>query len=369
MFMGEYMCGIAYDNPYMSNITLAWMYDSGWYFPNFNQAGVLHYGWNLGCTFADPNSCSSRGSLSPFYGCTEATQTGCTFDRSGEGPCSGLDNEYLFNGCSYYAKYSNRNSFYGASWYGGSDGSTIGLNSLCFNTGSNANTYQVYCANQDQLFLIIGTSYVYCPWGGSVVIPTYGTTVYCPAAIENVCWNTSSPSVSPGLPIISAVSPTSGGSGTAITVTGTGFTSNMTVSVCGSAASSVVIQSTQITCTVEASNDGVTSETCSVDVTQSGKTFSIGWSLSPLVPALTSNEWYSCVIATAAYGSQMDPHVWKLRNFRDQYLKQTFVGQLFVDIYYHTAPPVAVFISENEWTKPIVRAMLWPIVTVIENLF
>jgi hypothetical protein len=68
----------------------------------------------------------------------------------------------------------------------------------------------------------------------------------------------------------------------------------------------------------------------------------------------------ACFIATAAYGSLLDPHVVVLRNFRDSYLKGSSLGQAFINGYYQFSPSIAEFIENNEVLKQIVRLCLWP---------
>lgn len=76
-----------------------------------------------------------------------------------------------------------------------------------------------------------------------------------------------------------------------------------------------------------------------------------------------------CFIATAAFGSEMDPHVWKLRVFRDQYLHGHAIGEKFVEFYYHYSPSVANWIASHEWARTLTRLALWPIVSLVQLLF
>lgn len=69
-----------------------------------------------------------------------------------------------------------------------------------------------------------------------------------------------------------------------------------------------------------------------------------------------------CFIATAAYGSLMEPHVKILRDFRDRYLLGNTIGDNFVRLYYIYSPPIADFISKYDSLKAMVRISLLPVV-------
>ncbi len=73
-----------------------------------------------------------------------------------------------------------------------------------------------------------------------------------------------------------------------------------------------------------------------------------------------------CFIATAAYGSYLDPHVKVLRYFRDQYLLTNSLGQAFVQFYYRQSPPAADYIRQHEILRTVARCVLTPIVYVIQ---
>jgi subtilisin family serine protease len=74
----------------------------------------------------------------------------------------------------------------------------------------------------------------------------------------------------------------------------------------------------------------------------------------------------ACFIATAAYGSFLDPHVSALRKFRDKVLLQSYVGRWFVDQYYLYSPPLAHIIAQNAGLKFTTRILLTPFVFTVQ---
>jgi hypothetical protein len=74
-----------------------------------------------------------------------------------------------------------------------------------------------------------------------------------------------------------------------------------------------------------------------------------------------------CFIATAAFGSSMDPHVASLRRFRDDILLRTTPGRAFVAAYYRFSPPVADVIARDGSLRALTRGALWPLVFTVEN--
>ncbi|MBC7660609.1 MAG: hypothetical protein H7249_13010 [Chitinophagaceae bacterium] len=74
----------------------------------------------------------------------------------------------------------------------------------------------------------------------------------------------------------------------------------------------------------------------------------------------------SCFIATAAYGSALDPHIDILRWFRDAYLLKTSLGKHLVQTYYRSSPPLAAWIKTHEWARALTRGILWAPVLCLE---
>lgn len=70
----------------------------------------------------------------------------------------------------------------------------------------------------------------------------------------------------------------------------------------------------------------------------------------------------ACFIATAAFGSYLDPNVKVLRDFRDAVLLRTDLGRSFVKLYYSNSPIVADFIARHEGARTATRLALTPMV-------
>jgi len=69
-----------------------------------------------------------------------------------------------------------------------------------------------------------------------------------------------------------------------------------------------------------------------------------------------------CFIATAAFGTPMEPHVKVLRDFRDRFMINNGVGKAFVDLYSTYSPPVADFIASHDTVRLVVR---WSLMSVV----
>ena len=77
-----------------------------------------------------------------------------------------------------------------------------------------------------------------------------------------------------------------------------------------------------------------------------------------------NNEGGGCLIATAAFGSEMSPQVQQLREIRDNIVMQTSSGKSFMtgfnQIYYSFSPQIADYERENQIFKEAVKVTLTP---------
>ena len=73
-----------------------------------------------------------------------------------------------------------------------------------------------------------------------------------------------------------------------------------------------------------------------------------------------------CFIATAAFGSYLDPHVQVLRDFRGRYLLTNGPGREFVRFYSQFSPPMSDFIKDHEILRTATRVLLTPVVYAVK---
>jgi hypothetical protein len=68
----------------------------------------------------------------------------------------------------------------------------------------------------------------------------------------------------------------------------------------------------------------------------------------------------SCFITTATYGSKYAYQVKTFQNFRETFLRGTYLGDKLIGLYNHYGPYAAVFLNNNSYLKPVVRVLLYP---------
>jgi uncharacterized protein with PQ loop repeat len=75
-----------------------------------------------------------------------------------------------------------------------------------------------------------------------------------------------------------------------------------------------------------------------------------------------------CFVATAAYGSPFAPEVEIFRQFRDETLLKSKIGEKFVEFYYRFSPPIATVISRWSYLRAFTRIVfLSPILKILKT--
>ncbi len=76
-----------------------------------------------------------------------------------------------------------------------------------------------------------------------------------------------------------------------------------------------------------------------------------------------------CLIATAAFGSELTPQVQYLRSFRQEYILSTASGSAFMNafnaVYYSFSPQVADYERGQPWLQATVKAAIYPLFGIL----
>jgi hypothetical protein len=76
-----------------------------------------------------------------------------------------------------------------------------------------------------------------------------------------------------------------------------------------------------------------------------------------------------CLIATAAFGSELTPQVQYLRYFRDNYILSTASGtafmKIFDSVYYSFSPQIAEYERDHLWMQSTVKVALYPLFGIL----
>jgi peptide/nickel transport system substrate-binding protein len=76
-----------------------------------------------------------------------------------------------------------------------------------------------------------------------------------------------------------------------------------------------------------------------------------------------------CLIATAAFGSELSPQVGFLRNFRDNHILSTAAGSSFMNVfntwYYSFSPYVANYERDQPWLQQTVKTAIYPLLGIL----
>jgi tetratricopeptide (TPR) repeat protein len=74
-----------------------------------------------------------------------------------------------------------------------------------------------------------------------------------------------------------------------------------------------------------------------------------------------------CYVATCVYGSYDCPEVWTLRRYRDGYLSNSWLGRLFIRIYYAVSPKIVESIGDRKWFNRLCKPVIDSIVRTLHN--
>jgi len=74
------------------------------------------------------------------------------------------------------------------------------------------------------------------------------------------------------------------------------------------------------------------------------------------------NKNGDCFVASVAYGTPLAKEVDHLRKYRDQYLLQSCLGRILVNIYYKVGPFIASIVNRSSTLKFVTRQILSPLV-------
>jgi peptide/nickel transport system substrate-binding protein len=77
-----------------------------------------------------------------------------------------------------------------------------------------------------------------------------------------------------------------------------------------------------------------------------------------------------CLIATAAFGSELSPQIQFLRSFRDNHILSTATGSSFMTAfnawYYSFSPQVAEYERQQPWLQQTVKIIIYPLLGILQ---
>jgi hypothetical protein len=223
VMLSDLMIGFTYDEAVLSEITLAFYEDSGWYKANYYTGGLFRFGKNEGCGFLTEKCIGGSHSYSNEFCNSQPYTPTCTAGHLSRAVCyytntySNIDTNYRYFGsantgglilpdyCPVAAVPTNTTNYMPYNCVTGLQGSPaefdekIGDGSLCFMSNlvkknifgyknKNAVCYQHECdLSNRKLFVTVGDLKLQCPYeGGDVTSPGYVGSLKCPA-FENIC--------------------------------------------------------------------------------------------------------------------------------------------------------------------------------------
>jgi len=201
----------------------------------------------------------------------------------------------------------------------------------------------------------------------SVSVETTSTTTSVTATYVSSSWESITIQTSRTVVSISWFSETTSAT-TTVTQTSTIFSPTITIPTTMTTAGVITIYSPRVTLT----SSTLTQSTAIATSTSATTTTSY----SPTVTLTTTTTSFTtflpvrpCVIASAAYGSELGQEVQSLRSFRDMEVLSTFAGAQFMRIfnafYYSFSPATASFIASWPVLTLVTRILLFPLISIL----
>jgi len=136
-------------------------------------------------------------------------------------------------------------------------------------------------------------------------------------------------------------------------LTGLTFTSPTLTTVTATTAATVTSTTTATTSTTSTTTTTMTAPTVTTTLT------------------VTTTPARVCIIASAAYESELAAPVQVLRNFRDGSVALTFAGREFLKtfntFYYSFSPMIAGSLVDSQMLREIVRTLLYPLIAILQT--
>ncbi len=164
---------------------------------------------------------------------------------------------------------------------------------------------------------------------------------------------------------------------TAYSTTTTTTTSTTTITTGTTATVTETVETTVTeTTTMTTTATGVTERTLTATVTETERHIEVRTeqitTTQVVTQTVTPQTGISgrCLIATAAFGSELAQPVQALRDYRDGFVLQTFGGRSFMDVfnsfYYSWSPAVAELERQNPLLREAVKISIYPLIGVLE---
>ena len=205
---GELMISEDYSEVVLSDMTLAFLEDLGYYQINYYTGGLFRFGKNQGCSFLNKQCVYGEGTLFPNEFCFVPNKAFCTSSHTSKGFCyiaqyssdlptrfqyfsnSKVGGKIMTDYCpiSFYNKADDNynypmNCVYGKKEY---NDEVIGSNSMCFESSVNLNSntsicYEMYCDRVNKKIRVyIGSKTVECDGEQKIISVTSSDSLNCP---------------------------------------------------------------------------------------------------------------------------------------------------------------------------------------------